>query len=165
MDRERMLGPADPAAQEGESFIEEQERRWGKFGTVLIGLSCVAAYRTYTMLTDDGRAAVTPSALEQGLEQAAAELRMQLPRAVDEVTTLTAASVEGRRFVYELRVSLDIPVQDIETARSAMQTGNSRDICAQPATRDIVRQGAVLVHRYTDRSGDKFETQVNSCSA
>ncbi|HEY0011380.1 MAG TPA: hypothetical protein VGB79_00845 [Allosphingosinicella sp.] len=163
MDRERMLGPADPALQEGESFVEEQERRWGKFGTVLIGLSCVAAYRTYTMLTDDGRAVATPTAVEQTIAAAAAELRPQLPQRVDETTTMTGVSAEGRRLTYEATVAIDVPADELADAEAALTREQTTLLCGNAETRRAIEAGARFAYRMRDASGDLLRTEVFLC--
>ena len=172
MDRDRLLGPGSTEhLRSGESFTEAHDRRWGPFGAVGGGLLAILLFKPAMGLIA-GTGPLAPPAdaapiptLELGLEQAAADLRERLPQSVDEVTTLTAVTAEGRRFVYHMRISADFPTANIAAVRTAMQAGNSTEICAQPATRDAVRQGAVLVHRYTDGSGDRFETQVSACPA
>jgi hypothetical protein len=172
MDRDRLLGPGSTEdLRSGESFVEEHDRRWGPFGAVGGGLLAILLWKP-AMALIAGTGPLAPPAdaapiptLELALEEAAADLRKRLPQNVDEVTTLTAVTVEGRRFVYHLGVSADIPTAQIAAALAEIQAGNSAEICAQAATRDAVRQGAVLVHRYTDGSGDRFETEVSTCSA
>jgi hypothetical protein len=172
MDRDRLLGPGSTEhLQSGESFVEEHDRRWGPFGAVGGGLLAILLWKpAMALITGTGplappAQAAPPATLERFLEQGAAEARMQLPHTVDEATTLIAVAADGRRLVYDLRLSVDIPAAQIAEARAAMQASNRTAICAQPPGRDLIRRGAVLVHRYADPSGDRFETQVDACSA
>lgn len=172
MDRDRLLGPGGTEhLQSGESFVEEHDRRWGPFGAVGGGLLAILLFKpALALVTGTGplappAQATPPSTLEGDLQQGAAEARLQLPHSVDDVTTLVAVAADGRRLVYDLRLSVDIPAARIAEARTAMQTSNRTAICAQPPGRALLRQGAVLVHRYSDPSGDRFETRVDACPA
>ncbi|HEV2867111.1 MAG TPA: hypothetical protein VGX37_11415 [Allosphingosinicella sp.] len=103
------------------------------------------------------------SSLEYQIAAAIHQISPQLPMRVDDVTTLTAITHEGTNIIYAMAIDQDLPASEIENARSQMQVSNQTALCAQEMTLRLIRMGATMTHRYTDKSGDRFETRVASC--
>jgi hypothetical protein len=112
-------------------------------------------------------APAAPPSLEADLSgqisSAVVVLSSGLPRQVDAVTTLTAVRAEGTRIFYELSINRDLSRAELETMRPNLQAGLRTQLCADPASRRLLLAGATMRHRYTDPSGDRIETSVESC--
>ena len=64
-----------------------------------------------------------------------------------------------------MTITRELSPEELQTAQSQMQASNQHNMCTQPPTRDLIRMGASLTHRYTDPGGHHFETRVSSCPA
>lgn len=103
--------------------------------------------------------------LEYQIAEATHQLERQLPMRVDDVTTLTGVRHEGTNIIYEMSIDRELAPEDLQSAPGQMQASNQNTICTQPATQQLIRMGASLTHRYTDKAGHHFETRVTSCPA
>ena len=103
--------------------------------------------------------------LEYKIAEATHQMQGQLPMRVDDVTTLTAVRHEGTNIIYEMSVDRELSADELQTATGQMQASNQSNMCGQPPTLELIRMGASLTHRYTDKAGHHFETRVSSCPA
>ena len=101
--------------------------------------------------------------LPDEMAAAARQLRAQLPKQVDDVTTWTGIDSRGTEFVYEMAVSIAVPSAQLATVGRAIQEANQTRLCADPSSGALIRRGASMRHYYTDQAGNRFETLVASC--
>lgn len=134
------------------------------------GNNSVAAAPTQGLPAPNAQAPGTPGApvtapanpnLAAQMQAEAQALQSTLPMRVDEVTQITAVTVEGTEAVYTLQISAPIP--NPERAREAAQTHAQTQVCGNPAAAGLVRQGATMRYDYTDSAGASFTTRVASC--
>jgi len=103
--------------------------------------------------------------LEYKIAEATHQMQGQLPMRVDDVTTLTGVRHEGTNIIYEMSVDRELSADELQAAPGQMQANNQRNMCGQPPTLELIRMGASLTHRYTDKAGHHFETRVSACPA
>lgn len=104
------------------------------------------------------------SQTERLVEQAARQLNAQAPLRIDSRTTMLGVSAQGNRIVYRMRVSEDVPAEEIADVQARLQAGNASELCSGTDTRRMIERGGVFDHRYSDASGDRFRTEVGSCA-
>lgn len=102
-------------------------------------------------------------ALEAEMQQAAAQIRGQLPIRADQITTVTGIRAEGTEFVYDMAISQEIPTAQVDMVSRAAQVANQGNLCGNPQTSTFIRRGGSMRHIYTDTAGHRFETRVASC--
>ena len=109
--------------------------------------------------------AQAPPQMTLAEEMAAAlpQLRAELPKQVDEVTTWTGIDARGTEFVYEMSVNVTVPAAQIATIGQAIQQANQTRLCTDVNAGALIRRGASMRHFYTDQGGNRFETRVASC--
>jgi len=101
--------------------------------------------------------------LEKGFALAAAEIRSQAPIQVDEITKLMGAVSVKNQIIYSMRIEGDIPVGELEATRIAIQDLNQRNLCNDSDASKALDAGGIMVHQYTDNSGNQFKTTVSDC--
>jgi hypothetical protein len=165
MDRERLLGPAVAGYQQGESFIEEHDRRWAPFGVMTLGLAGFVAYRLYAAFGPDIMPDGRPSEAARMVSAAAEEIRPQLPVQVDDVTTFTAVEADGARLILTGTIARDLPSTSLLEAENELQRTQTAQSCMNPQARRAIAAGARIEYRYTDASGDRLRSEVLVCPA
>ena len=125
----------------------------------------LAAVATASLLASQGLVAQAPPQMTLAEEMTAAlpQLRADLPKQVDEVTTWTGIDARGTEFVYEMSVNVTVPAAQIATVGQAIQQANQTRLCADANAGALIRRGASMRHFYTDQGGNRFETRVASC--
>jgi hypothetical protein len=121
-----------------------------------------ARYRR-SELANTPNAAMSPE-LEQVIGRVflyadAAELQETLPQTIDDVTVMTNAEFDGRKFVYSYAISTDII--DESAFRLRMNELIVPKVCADTEWLAIFQTGAVVVAAYTDRSGRTIEQEID----
>jgi hypothetical protein len=178
MDRDRLLGVTDDSATDnGESFVEEHDRKWGKFAAIGGGLALLVLAKPIgafigvlvgthaAQQVRSGYSETSASAqLRAGLEEAARQMRPQLPMQVDQITTLVGVITAGNRIMYTMTLSEDIPSREIAEATRNIQSHNVERVCGSQQTRRLIEAGGEMAYQYTDASGDAFATEVTSCA-
>lgn len=89
----------------------------------------------------------------------AAELQETLPQTIDEVTVMTNAEFDGRKFVYSYTISTDII--DESAFRLRMNELIFAQVCTDTEWLAILQTGAVVAHAYTDPSGSGIELEID----
>lgn len=89
----------------------------------------------------------------------AAELQETLPQTIDDVTVMTNAEFDGRKFVYSYVINTEIT--DESAFRLSMNELIAPQVCADTEWLDIFQTGAVVAHAYTDRSGQTIELEMD----
>jgi hypothetical protein len=115
------------------------------------------------LAASDQALAQADPALAQEVAAAIPGLRAEIPKQVDEITTLTGVRGDGPRFVYDMRLSVTIASDRLAAVRETAQRLNQTRLCAQAPIVDFVRRGGSMRHIYTDAAGTRFETLVTAC--
>jgi hypothetical protein len=89
----------------------------------------------------------------------AAELQGTLPQTIDEVTVMTKAQFDGRKFVYGYTISDEII--DEPAFRQSMKELIVPQVCADTEWLAILQTGAVVGYAYTDPSGRGIELEID----
>lgn len=89
----------------------------------------------------------------------AAELQNTLPQTIDEVTLMTNAEFDGRKFVYSYTISSEIT--DESAFRLRMNELIMPQVCTDTEWLAILRTGAVVAYAYTDPSGRGIELEID----
>jgi hypothetical protein len=99
-------------------------------------------------------------ALAQEIEQFATATRAELPRQMDEMTTMVGVLTSGRRIAFDYRVMLNRPVADVRAFRKQLVEGMRPVLTAKmcepgnAAVRDFLSQRRMMLsHAYTLNDG------------
>lgn len=104
-------------------------------------------------------------AIVKGLEQAAETLRSQLPKKVDEFTTMTDAKVDKGAMHYFLNLDIDLPDDQIDNARNEIGSSNRKEICSNENHRAVISLGGSYVWTYKLENGRDFTVHVRDCGS
>lgn len=107
--------------------------------------------------------AAPPPDLAAEIASAVRTMRIGLPRTVDSITTMTGIRAEGTNVFYEMSINRDLSRAEIAALRPNLQTMMREQLCADPESSRLIRQGATMIHEYTDPSGDRFTLIVPNC--
>ena len=124
---------------------------------VAIAGALVQGYRIYTDGDDEKRQMATELGAQAEL------LRPQLPKKIDDNTTLVNVIANGETFEMFYTVQPELNPNMLISIRSRMQNFNRAAICNNPATASIVTHGTAITSHYSDKSGNKFDTVVSDC--
>lgn len=123
---------------------------------------------------DDGKdepaqAATNPRPLNPGLEAGLAEavrqINTQVPITIDELTTVTAARLQGRRIQYRYEVSQQFNDAQIAQFRQYATTQNQQSICGTAETRSLIDLGGEIEYAYYGPGNRHlFSTPITNCS-
>ncbi|MGJ8536207.1 MAG: hypothetical protein ACSHW2_03575 [Parasphingopyxis sp.] len=104
------------------------------------------------------------SGLEAGLAEAARQINAQVPISIDELTTVTAARVQGSRIQYRYELSREFSAAQIAQFRQFASTQNPESICGNAETRSLINLGGEIEYVYYG-PGDRylFSTPITSC--
>lgn len=97
------------------------------------------------------------------IAEAAAVLDATTPMTVDPITTLTNVISRGTEVIYDMAIDPAIPRDRLEALHFAAQAHNQRNLCADTDAGNLIRMGASMRHRYSDRQGLLFETLITTC--
>lgn len=102
--------------------------------------------------------------LEAGLAEAARQINAQVPISIDELTTVTAARVQGSRIQYRYELSREFSAAQIAQFRQFASTQNPESICGNAETRSLINLGGEIEYVYYG-PGDRylFSTPITSC--
>ncbi|HEX8364691.1 MAG TPA: hypothetical protein VF603_05340 [Allosphingosinicella sp.] len=162
MNREDLLGPA-VSPETGEAYEPGTGYKGVGIGA---GIVVLIAMKTCHSLVTGGVGSDRPASVDLPRQIAAgvAEARTHLPVRLDDVTTMTGITAAGTTIIYDMRLETDIATADIPAARADQQRYIDSAACETPDTRRMIDGGATLAYRYTDPSGDRFQTQIGSCA-
>ncbi len=102
--------------------------------------------------------------LEAGLAEAVRQINTQVPITIDELTTVTAARLQGRRIQYRYEISTEFSAAQIAQFRQFALTQNQQSICGTSETRQLIELGGEIEYAYYG-PGDRylFSTPITSC--
>lgn len=102
--------------------------------------------------------------LEAGLAEAVRQINAEVPIAIDELTTVTAARVQGSRIQYRYEISTEYSAAQIAQFRQYASTQNRQSICGNSETRSLIELGGEIEYVYYG-PGDRylFSTPITSC--
>lgn len=102
--------------------------------------------------------------LEAGLAEAARQINTQVPISIDELTTVTAARVQGNRIQYRYELSREFSAAQIAQFRQFASRQNPESICGNAETRSLINLGGEIEYVYYG-PGDRylFSTPITSC--
>lgn len=103
------------------------------------------------------------AAIAQGFEQAAETIRAGLPKKIDDFTTMTDVQVENGGMHYFLTLDVDLPEDQLETARIETFTGLQSQICGSENTKPAIDAGSAFTWTYTLPDGRQFTVIVDRC--
>lgn len=103
-------------------------------------------------------------ALEAGLAEGVRQINTQVPITIDELTTVTAARLQGRRIQYRYEISRDLSAAQISSFRQYASTQNQQSICQNSETRTLIDLGGEFEYVYYG-PGDRylFSTPITGC--
>ena len=102
--------------------------------------------------------------LQAGLAEAVRQINTQVPITIDELTTVTAARLQGNRIQYRYEVSREFSAAQIASFREFASTQNPQSICGNSETRSLINLGGEIEYVYygpNDRY--LFSTPITSC--
>jgi GYF domain 2 len=153
---------------------QEKSSRWpvarivGGMALIAIGVAIGASWTiiddgaheligaAYKLLTKPPPAK-SSSVIEEENAKALAKLRAELPKKIDETTTLTGVKSEGTKFIYENRVAIDDARVD-DATKGKLRRSVSKNVCEAPSTRRILDLGGSFRYVYTDIAGKPLIT-------
>jgi len=102
--------------------------------------------------------------LEAGLAEAVRQINTQVPITIDELTTVTAARVQGSRIQYRYEISTEFSAAQIAQFRQYASTQNQQSICGTAETRSLIDLGGEIEYVYYG-PGDRylFSTPITAC--
>lgn len=89
------------------------------------------------------------SDIEQENAKALAKLRAELPKRIDETTTLTGVKSEGAKLIFEDRVAIDGGKVD-DATKAKLRHTVIKSVCDTTDTRRILALGGSFEYVYTD---------------
>jgi hypothetical protein len=96
--------------------------------------------------------------LAEGFLKAKQELDKQLPKKVDEITTLTGVRAEGATLVYVNRVDVDAVDVDIPAGFKALAVEVHKKNCANKNMATTMTFGGIFKYEYYDKNGKYLST-------
>jgi hypothetical protein len=108
----------------------------------------------------------TEGAVEQAIEQAAIEIRKQLPMKVDKITTLQNVISAGNTLQYHYIMDVDVKTLDKNVFKINMRKSLLHNICNQKDMVFTMNLGGNYLYLYKDKNGlyiDDFKFRKNSC--
>jgi hypothetical protein len=112
-------------------------------------------------------AATLQSQLETGQEKALHHLRAQLPKRVDDQTTLVAVDARGGTVFYSLRVDADRSEIKFADHSAELRKSITDAACKEQGYAKSLQYGAKYQYSYNDRQGQSIGTiliQKGDCS-
>jgi hypothetical protein len=122
-------------------------------GIVLLAVG-VAVGASWTMMKP---LMANSSGIEEENAKALVQLRTELPKKIDETTTLTWARSEGTKLIYENRVAIDGARLD-DATKGKLRHAVTRNVCEAPSTRRMLDRGGSFEYVYTDIAGKPLTT-------
>jgi hypothetical protein len=113
----------------------------GAFGNAITKSAYEFATRT--------SAASNDAAIQTGYANALAQMRADLPKKIDGVTTLTAVNYEGTKLIYENRLGIDRAKLD-DAMKDKLTQSVTKSVCTTAAMRRVLEQGGSFRYVYAD---------------
>jgi hypothetical protein len=113
---------------------------------------------------DNAEASPRRPTIEQEIEAAARVVRLDLPKRLDDATTMTGVDAEGRTLVYHYSVSVELGEREL---RDFFNQTLLPPACAEPDMTAAMRDGASFAYSYTTSSGrqQRLTLDTASCAA
>jgi len=106
--------------------------------------------------------ATDDSYIAQGIQQLVAVMRLSLPQQVDQFTTLSDVSSNGKTIIYSYDVSFDPNPEQLARVQSTQLELLKMQVC-NPQTADLFRKGARMVAEYHFPSIESLSFTLTSC--
>jgi hypothetical protein len=100
--------------------------------------------------------------IQAAFENSARELLLKLPMKLDEITTLTKASVDGTKFIYDFTIDISPPEFDQISGELVKKT---REFWCNADNMATITSGGIVVYRYVDKKAEPVgQFTINACS-
>ena len=106
----------------------------------------------------------TDGQLRSSLAAAAADASARAPIPITAGTTLVGAVVSGRKLVYHLSVSRNLPDHLVDGLRESAAPAIRKSTCENAEKRELIRLGATLSYRFRFPSGREFALNIEDCT-
>jgi len=93
----------------------------------------------------------------------AAQMDAQLPKKIDQITTLVSVSSSGPTFNYTY--VLDVSMADVQQANiDSLEAATRENACTDPSMTQTMALGGSYFYRWVDRSGNQITTlRIEGC--
>lgn len=161
-------GVAKPLEDLPERKVKPRSKGWG--GTIIVIVVGLVAAVIGKGLGKVGGEVVMDAvdtsrkfdAVHEGLEKAAAQLRSDLPKRVDEITQLTSVNVSGTTISYVMKIDDNVQESVIYGIRNSIQELNQKRTCAAQ-TKELIAAGGKMVWQYVHKGATFATASVSSC--
>lgn len=106
---------------------------------------------------------ITDRNLDRQLAEAARDVNALAPMTMDIGTTITAAAVDGRNFIYLAQVGLPIRQTDMAAFETRAQRIASHAVCQSNVMLGFIRRGVTIIYRFELAARRVVETSIHSC--